>query len=207
MARDIGPVCRLCRRAGEKLFLKGSRCFTDKCPLESKKTTRGKSGGFRKVSEYGRRLREKEKLKLSAGILEGKLRRYLRTAKRKKGITGEELLKLLACRLDNVVYLLGFAPSRPAARQLVGHGHLLVNGRKVDIPSFQLKPGDQITLREKSKSILSVKQSLENSASKGLPSWLSLDKDVLVGKVEAVPERNQIYQEIKEQMIVEFCSR
>lgn len=208
MARYTDPVCKLCRRMGEKLFLKGARCFTGKCPLERQKTAKGKTRGLRrKVSEYARQLQEKQKIKYMTGILEGNLRRYLETARRKKGITGEELVRLLACRLDNVVYLLGFAPSKPAARQLVVHGHLLVNGRKVNIPSFQLKQGDQVALAEKSKSILPVKQSLEGSQSKGLPSWLSLDRDTLVGKVETIPERSQVYQEIKEQIIVEVCSR
>ena len=203
MGRYTGPVCQLCRQTGEKLFLKATRCYTEKCPLGKKKG--GKAISFRpKVSEYGRQLREKRKAKYMAGLLEKQFAGYMKKALRSKEKPGEKFLRLLACRLDNVVYGLGFASSRRSARQLVTHGHFLVNGKKVDIPSFQLKPGDEITLKQKSKDNPLIKQSLESVKTRGIPSWLSFDEARFTGKVEAFPKRDEIYQDIKEQLIVEF---
>ncbi len=208
MARYTGPRCRLCRREGSKLFLKGDRCFTEKCAFERRSYAPGHHGQGRiKVSDYGIRLREKQRVRRIYGVNESQFRRYFEMADRQKGVTGTNLLVLLEKRLDNVVYRLGFAESRSQARQLVKHGHFLVNGRKVDIPSFQVKVGDEITVREKSKDIVPITQALEAVARRGIPDWLELDADNKKGTVKSIPERSHITMPIQEQFIVEFYSK
>ena len=208
MARYTGPRCRLCRREGMKLFLKGERCYTDKCAFERRSYAPGQHGQARvKVSDYGIRLREKQRVRRIYGIQESQFRAYFQEADRQKGVTGTNLLRLLERRLDNVVYRLGFAISRAQARQLVRHGHFLVNGRTVDIPSFLVKVGDEIQVSEKSKDVQPIKEAMEAIARKGIPDWLELDADNLKGKVKALPERHHITMPIKEQFIVEFYSK
>ncbi|HDD45323.1 MAG TPA: 30S ribosomal protein S4 [Candidatus Desulfofervidus auxilii] len=208
MARYTGPVCRLCRREGVKLFLKGERCYTDKCALERRPYPPGQHGQMRiKKTDYGILLREKQKLKRIYGILEKQFHRYFEEAVRLKGITGENLLMLLERRLDNVVYRMGFANSRRQARQLVRHGHVLVNDEKVDIPSYLVEVGDIIKIREKSKDIPFIKEALEAVARRGVPSWLEVDKERLEGRVKALPTRDEIAIPVQEQLIVEFYSK
>ncbi|MCD6320158.1 MAG: 30S ribosomal protein S4 [Candidatus Desulfofervidaceae bacterium] len=208
MARYRGAVCRLCRREGAKLFLKGERCFTDKCALERRPYPPGQHGQMRtKKTEYGLLLREKQKLKRIYGVLEKQFRRYFAEAERRKGVTGETLLVLLERRLDNVIYRMGFANSRNQARQLVRHGHVMVNGRKVDIPSYQVKVGDVIKIREKSREIPLIKEALEGRARRGVPSWLEVDAERLEGKIKAMPTREEIAIPVQEQLIVEFYSK
>ena len=208
MARYTGPRCRLCRREGSKLFLKGDRCFSEKCAFERRSYAPGHHGQGRiKVSDYGIRLREKQRVRRIYGVNESQFRRYFEMADRQKGVTGTNLLVLLEKRLDNVVYRLGFTESRVQARQLVKHGHFLVNGRKVDIPSFQVKVGDEITLREKSRDIVPIVQAMEAVARRGIPDWLELDADNKKGTVKSIPERSHITMPIQEQFIVEFYSK
>jgi len=208
VARYTGPRCRLCRREGSKLFLKGDRCFTEKCAFERRSYAPGHHGQGRiKVSDYGIRLREKQRVRRIYGVNESQFRRYFEMADRQKGVTGTNLLVLLEKRLDNVVYRLGFAESRAQARQLVKHGHFLVNGRKVDIPSFQVKVGDEITVRTKSKDIVPIVQALEAVARRGIPDWLELDADNKKGTIKSIPERSHITMPIQEQLIVEFYSK
>jgi len=208
LARYTGPRCRLCRREGMKLFLKGERCYTDKCAFERRSYAPGQHGQARvKVSDYGIRLREKQRVRRIYGVQESQFRAYFQEADRQKGVTGTNLLRLLERRLDNVVYRLGFAVSRAQARQLVRHGHFLVNGRRVDIPSFLVKVGDEIQVREKSRDIQPIKEAMEAVARKGIPDWLELDADNFKGKVKALPERHHITMPIKEQFIVEFYSK
>ncbi len=208
MARYTGPRCRLCRREGSKLFLKGDRCFSEKCAFERRSYAPGQHGKGRvKVSDYGIRLREKQRVRRIYGVKESQFRRYFEIADRQKGVTGTNLLVLLERRLDNVVYRLGFADSRSQARQLVKHGHFLVNGRRVDIPSFQVRVGDEIKVREKSKDIVPIVQAIEAVARRGVPDWLELDSDNRKGVVKAMPERSHITMPIQEQYIVEFYSK
>jgi len=208
LARYTGPRCRLCRREGMKLFLKGDRCFTEKCAFERRSYAPGQHGQARvKVSDYGIRLREKQRVRRIYGVQESQFRAYFQEADRQKGVTGSNLLALLERRLDNVIYRLGFANSRSQARQLVRHGHFTVNGRKVNIPSFQVRPGDEIQVKEKSKNVKPIKDALESAARKGVPEWLLLDSDNLKGTVKALPERQHITMPIKEQLIVEFYSK
>lgn len=208
MARYRGSLCKLCRREGLKLFLKGDRCYTDKCAFERRGYAPGQHGQRRsKVTEYAIRLREKQKVKRIYGVLEKQFRRYFEKAERMKGVTGENLLKLLESRLDNVVYRLGFADSRNEARQLVSHGHFLLNGRKVDIPSILVKPGDVIELKEKSRKNLKINASLEVVSRRGIPSWLELRKEEYKGIVKDYPEREEITLPIQEQLIVELYSK
>ncbi len=208
MARYTDAVCRLCRREGEKLFLKGEKCYTDKCPVERRTYPPGEHGqGRKKVSEYGLHLREKQKLRRMYGVLEKQFARYYELANRRKGVTGENLLQILECRLDNVVYRMGFAPSRPAARQLVMHGHILVNGNKVDIPSYELRAGDTVSTREGSRNIPMVRSSLEAAAARGIAEWLEVDWEQQTGKMLAVPTREQMDLTIQEHLIVEHYSR
>lgn len=209
MSRYTGPRCRLCRREGSKLFLKGDRCYSDKCAFERRSYPPGQHGQGRrvKVSDYGIRLREKQRVRRMYGIKEEQFRSYFNEADRQKGVTGTILLTLLERRLDNVVYRLGFADSRSQARQLVRHGHFSVNGVKTDIPSFLVKPGDKIALREKSKDILPVVQALEAVARRGVPEWLELDAEKKEGTVKGMPERSHITIPIEEQFIVEFYSK
>lgn len=208
MARYNGPVCRLCRREGMKLFLKGERCYTDKCAIEKRNVPPGQHGRARrpKMAGYGVQLREKQRVKRIYGVLEDQFRSYFETAERTRGITGETLLQLLERRLDNAVYRLGFATSRPQARQLVRHGHFVVNGRKVDIPSFSLKVGDVVTVRQSSRQNASILHAVEEVKGRGIPEWLSLDAE-MGGKVISVPTREQINLPVQEQLIVELYSK
>jgi len=206
MGRYLGPSCRLCRREGMKLYLKGDKCYTDKCPVVRRGYAPGQHGQERKkLTSYGIQLREKQKLKRYYGLLERQFERFYEKAERMKGITGENLLQLLERRLDNVVYRLGFAVSRPQARQLVSHGHIEVNGKKVDIPSFLVKPGDVISVREKSRSMELIKNNLE--VSRNVPDWLELNKDAFEGRVVSLPRREHIDLPIQEHLIVELYSK
>jgi small subunit ribosomal protein S4 len=209
MARYTGPKCRLCRREGEKLFLKGTRCFTEKCPFERKRYPPGVHGPDRRVklSIYGMQLREKQKVKRIYGILEAQCRKYFEMARKTKENTGEVFLSLLERRLDNVVYQLGFASSRSQARQLVNHGHVFVNGKKVDIPSYLVKEGDEITLKLKAKQFGFVNEALENRDPQAVPAWLQLDKENRKGKVLRLPTRADITHPINERLIIEFYSK
>ena len=210
MARYTDSVCRLCRREGMKIFLKGERCFTDKCAIEKKAYPPGQHGLSRargKLSEYGIQLREKQKVKRIYGVLEKQFRIYFKKADRQKGKTGENLLVLLERRLDNSVFRSGFARSRAEARQLVKHSHILVNGKKNNIPSALLGKDDVISLREKSKNIASVKESLEASIRKGTPSWIEVDQEKVSSRLANLPEREQLTMPIQEQLIVELYSR
>jgi small subunit ribosomal protein S4 len=208
LARYTKSVCRLCRRENLKLFLKGERCYTEKCAIDRRTYPPGQHGqNRRKFSDYGAQLREKQKVKRLYGILENQFRNIFKEADRKKGITGEILLSLLERRLDNTVYRLGFANSRNEARQLVRHNHFLVNQRKVNIPSYLVKPGDIILLREKSKKVVRVLEALEGVARRGVPQWLELDKEQLKGNVKALPTREEITLPIQEKLIVELYSK
>jgi len=209
VGRYTGPSCRLCRREGEKLYLKAERCYSEKCALEKKPYIPGQHGRGRrgKPSEYGAQLREKQKAKRIYGVLERQFRNYFEKAERQPGITGENLLVLLETRLDNVVYRLGFAGSRPEARQLVTHGHFLLNGRKVNIPSILVKVGDVIQVRERSKESPKFKELQAQAAYKTPPEWLEVDADNLSGRVLALPRRDQIDSPIAEHLIVELYSR
>jgi len=209
VARYRGPVCRLCRREGMKLFLKGERCYKEKCAIERRNQPPGQHGGARrrKPRAYGIQLREKQKLRRVYGVLEGQFRRTFDEANRRKGVTGENLLQLLELRLDNVVFSLGFATSRTQARQLLRHGHVLVNGRRVDIPSFRVKPGMEVSLREKSRKLAQVEEAVDFAQGRGVPAWLELDAANLTGKVVEAPSREDIRFPIQEQLIVELYSR
>jgi small subunit ribosomal protein S4 len=208
VARTTGSVCRLCRREGMKLFLKGDRCFKEKCAFERRGYAPGQHGRRRtKVQAYGVQLREKQKVKRMYGVLERQFRNYFATAARKKGITGSNLLQMLECRLDNVVYRLGFAFSRSAARQLVAHGHILVNGRRVDVPSSLVKAGALISLKEDSRKNELIKMCLDTAKGRGVPGWLDLDADRFQGTVKQLPVREDIALPIQEQLIVELYSK
>ncbi|MCL1828667.1 MAG: 30S ribosomal protein S4 [Oscillospiraceae bacterium] len=208
MARYTEAVCRLCRREGQKLFLKGDRCYTDKCAYASRPYPPGLHGqGRSKTSEYGQQLREKQKAKRYYGVLESQFRGYFEIADKKPGRTGENLLSLLETRLDNVVYRLGFAMSRAEARQLVNHGHFTVNGRKVDIPSFLVKPGMVISVKEKSRNSEKIKANTEANSFRQPPGWLEYDQINLIAKVSAVPTREDIDLPVEEHLIVELYSK
>ena len=209
MARYTGSVCRLCRREGCKLFLKGEKCYGPNCTVGKRPTPPGEHGQARqrKMSEYGLQLREKQKAKRAYGVLENQFHHYFEEADRQKGITGENLLILLERRLDNVVYRVGFGSSRPMARQLVMHGHILVNGKKVDVPSYTVEENDVITVRAKSKEMLHFKAVREGNASRILPKWLTFNADELTATVVALPVREDIDFALQENMIVEFYSR
>ena len=208
MARYSDPVCRLCRREGMKLFLKGDRCFKDKCSIERRNYAPGQHGRRRsKVLGYGLQLREKQKVKRIYGLLESQFRTYFERAERRTGITGENLLRQLELRLDNVVYSLGFAASRPQARQLVRHGHIEVNGKKVNIPSYQARKGDDIQVREKSRKNDQIRQAVETASGRGVPSWLALNAEQFRGTVADLPKREDIRLPIQEQLIVELYSK
>ena len=190
------------------MFLKGDRCYTDKCAFERRGYAPGQHGHARlKQSDYGIRLREKQRVRRIYGVQEGQFARYFNMADRQKGVTGTNLLVLLESRLDNVVYRMGFAESRSQARQLVRHGHFLVNGRKVDIPSFLVKTGDVVEVEEKSREIVPISQSIETLARRGVPEWLEVDPEAFRGKVKSIPERHHITMPIQEQLIVEFYSK
>ena len=209
MARYIGPVCRLCRREGMKLFLKGERCYTDKCAIEKRNVPPGQHGRARraKMAGYGVQLREKQKVKRTYGVLESQFRRYFEAADRQKGVTGELLLQMLERRLDNVVYRLGFATSRAQARQLVRHGHFTVNGRKVDIPSYAVRSGDTVTLRSASSQNPTIQHAMEEVKGRGIPAWLAFDAAALAGRISQLPTREQINLPVQEQLIVELYSK
>lgn len=208
MARYTGASCRLCRREGQKLFLKGERCYSNKCAIARRSYAPGQHGAHRKkLSEYGVQLREKQKAKRFYGILEKQFRRYFEMASRRKGITGENLLQILETRLDNVVYRLGFATTRDEARQLVRHGHIEVNGQRVNIPSYLVKVNDVISVKEKSRKLERFKQILETTGSKVVPKWLEVDQENLTGKVVALPAREDIDLQVQEHLIVELYSK
>jgi small subunit ribosomal protein S4 len=209
MARYTGPVCRFCRREGLKLFLKADRCFTDKCSFERNQYPPGQHGQGRRMraSDYGLQLREKQKVKRIYGLLEKQFRAYYTEAARRKGNTGETLLALLENRLDSSAYRLGFGGSRSETRQLISHGHITINGKKVDIPSYQMRKGDVIAVREKSQKIQRVVDSLEQAVNRPQMSWLELDKEKFSGTVAGWPIREELTMPIKENLIVELYSR
>jgi len=208
LARYTGPVCRLCRRENMKLYLKGDRCYSDKCAYERRNYAPGQHGKTRaKLSDYGLRLREKQKLRRIYELTETQFKKYFKEAERQKGITGTNFLILLERRLDNVVYRLGFAQSRAQARQLVRHGHFLVNGKSVDIPSYLVKPGDTVTVREKSRNLAVINEALEALPRRGVPPWLELRKEQYEGVFKTFPTREEIDIPVQEQLIVEFYSK
>lgn len=209
MARYTEASCRLCRRENLKMFLKGDRCYSDKCAFERRSYAPGQHGQnkFKKMSDYAVQLREKQKVKHVYGMLEAQFRNFFAKAERSKGVTGDSLLMMLERRLDNTVYRLGFAGSRDQARQLVRHNHFLVNGKKVNIPSFQLSAEDVITLKEKSRKNEVIVDNLEGAARRGVPSWLQLDAPGFQGTVKALPNRDEITLPIQEQLIVELYSK
>jgi small subunit ribosomal protein S4 len=209
VARYSGPVCRLCRRERMKLFLKGDRCFKEKCAVERRNFPPGQHGTRRgrRTLGYGLQLREKQKVKRIYGVLESQFRNYFEEADRRKGITGENLLVMLERRLDNVVYSLGFAASRAQARQLVRHGHVLVDGRKVSIPSYQVKASESVVVKEGSRKNPMIRSSVETARGRGVPEWLELDAENVSGRVLRLPSREDIKLPIQEQLIVELYSR
>jgi len=209
LARYTAPVCRLCRREGMKLFLKGPKCFTDKCPIEKRNFAPGQHGKDRKakVVGYGLQLREKQKAKRIYFTQEGQFRNYFEKAARSKGVTGELLLQQLERRLDSVVLRLGFGISRRQARQLVRHGHVAVNGRKVNIPSYQVSVGEEIIIRESSRKLVILEQSKDFSSHQNAPNWLEIDRDNFKGRVTALPKREDIQLPVNEQLIVELYSK
>ena len=208
MARYTESVCRICRREGAKLFFKGTRCYTKKCSFERRPTPPGQHGvRRRKVAEYGLQLREKQKVRKTYGVLERQFRNYFVEAESRPGVTGETLLRFLETRLDNVVYRMGFAPSRPAARQLVAHGHFTVNGRPTNIPSLQVHPGDRIAVRESHRTREPFKVAKETLRSHQTPEWVSVDAANLAGTVNDQPRRDQMPLDLNEQLVVEYYSR
>jgi small subunit ribosomal protein S4 len=209
LARYKDAVCRLCRREGMKLFLKGPKCFSDKCPIEKRNFAPGQHGKDRKakIVGYGLQLREKQKTKRIYFTQERQFRTYFEKAARATGVTGERLLQQLETRLDNVVYRMGFAISRRQARQLVRHGHIEVNGRKLDVPSFQVPAGSEIAVREKSKKLPLVEQAREFTSHQPTPNWLEIDRENLKGRMTAVPKREEISLPVNEQLIVELYSK
>ena len=208
MARYCGAVCRLCRREGEKLFLKGDRCFSTKCALERREGAPGQHGRNRgRFSEYKVQLREKQKVKRMYGLMERQFRNLFKDADRQKGITGQNLLIALESRLDNMVYRAGFAVSKSEARQYVSHGHFCVNGKRVNVPSYKLKTGDVISVRERSRTLEVINTALATSESRSIPEWLEVDRKGYSAVVKALPVRSQIVTPIKEQLIVELYSK
>ncbi len=211
MARYTGPVCRLCRRETIKLFLKGQRCYSEKCAIDKRNFVPGQHGrtGRRRsqVTGYGAQLREKQKVKRIYGVLEKQFRNYFSKAARRKGITGELLLQFLERRLDNIVFRLGFATSRNQARQLVRHGHILVNGQRVNIPSFLVRKGDEVTVQQKSRKNVLIQGALDSVSGRGVPEWLQLRAEAFAGQVVELPRRQDIGLPIEEQLIVELYSK
>lgn len=206
MSRYIGPSCRLCRREGVKLFLKGERCYTEKCAIEKRNYPPGQHVDTKsKFQEYGLRLREKQKLRRIYGLSEKQFRRFFTMAETKEGITGTNFLVLLERRIDNMVFRLGFATSRKEARQLVSHSHVTVNGKKVSAPSYIVRAGDEIEVRH--KTLPSVQNALESVVRRGMPSWIELDKENMKGVIKLLPTREDITMPIKEQLVVEYYSR
>jgi len=209
LSRYSGPVCRQCRRENAKLFLKGDRCYTDKCALERRNYAPGQHGQRRpKLSDYGVQLREKQKAKRTYGLQEKQFRLYFKKADRMKGVTGENLLMLLERRLDSAIYRLGFAASRAQARTLVRHGHFLVNDQKVNVPSYLVRPNDVVVLREKSREVACINESLDSVMRRGVPSWVELDRDAFKGTIKTLPVRSELTTpEFQEQLIVELYSK
>lgn len=208
MARYTESVCRFCRREQEKLFLKGDRCYTDKCSVERRNYPPGQHGqGRQKKTDYGMQLREKQKVKHIYGLLEKQFRNYAHLAEQKRGVTGDNLLRLLESRLDNIVFRMGFARSRNEARHLVGHGHFLVNGRKVNVPSFLTKPGMVVEVKESSRTLEAIDEALKTVTRRGVPEWLQVDAAAFKGTVKALPTREELPPNIREQLIVEFYSK
>jgi small subunit ribosomal protein S4 len=209
MARYLGPVCKLCRREGGKLYLKGDRCFTEKCAVTRRPYPPGQHGQGRiKLSEYGLRLREKQKMRRIYGLLERQFAAYYTTASHLKGPTGEEMLGLIERRLDNVVYRLGFAVSRRQGRQLVRHSHILINGKRVDIPSYRVSPGDKVEVREKSREVAYVAAALKSAEARPTPGWVEVDKANFAGTIKSMPLRDELNEpSVREQYVVEYYSR
>lgn len=209
MARNLDPKCKQCRREGEKLFLKGEKCFTDKCAIERRAYPPGQHGqkSGQRMSGYGVQLREKQKVRRIYGILEGQFRRIYAVAAKRKGVTGETLLQLLESRLDTVVYRMGFGASRTEARQIVRHNGVLVNGKRVNIPSYQVRPGDAIEIADKSKAQLRIKGAAEAAESRGVPEWLEVDAKALKGVFKAFPARSELPSTINESLVVELYSK
>jgi small subunit ribosomal protein S4 len=209
MARYTGAVCRLCRREGMKLFLKGERCYTEKCAIEKRNFAPGQHGKTRKAKllGYGLQLREKQKVKRIYGVLENQFRRYFEQAERQSGITGYVLLQLLERRLDNVIYRLGFATSRAQAREMVRHGHFTVNGRKVNVPSFLVRAGETVGVKATSQKNVSIQHAMEEVKGRGIPEWLQLDAEKFAARVSSLPTREQINLPVQEQLIVELYSK
>lgn len=210
MARMTGPVCRLCRRENHKLFLKGSRCYTQKCPMERRPTIPGQHGeknARRKTSQFGMQLREKQKTKRYYGVLEAQFRRYYERASRVKGVTGQYMLQLLERRLDNVVYRAGFASSRPEARQMVRHGHFTVNGRRVNVPSYEVREQDVIAVAEASKSLPRFKELAAAIGARTIPAWIEVDPENLRARIVRLPQRDEIDVPVQEHLIIELYSR
>lgn len=208
MARYTGPVCRLCRREGDKLFLKGEKCFGSKCAIEKRPTPPGMHGAKRgRLSDYATQLREKQKLRRIYGVLEKQFRSYYKEADRLKGSTGENLLQLLESRLDNVVYRMGFGASRTEARQLVRHNAISLNGKKANIPSIQVKPGDVIAVADKSKEQLRIKGALDAAEQRGISEWLEVNAKKMEGTFKATPERSELPSDINEHLVVELYSK
>lgn len=209
MSRYRGSVCRICRRENLKLFFKGDRCYSDKCAFDRRSYPPGQHGQRRggKISDYGLQLREKQKVKRTYGLSEKQFRLFFQRSEHKKGVTGTNLLVMLECRLDNVVYRLGFASSRVQARQLVKHNHFLINGRKVNIPSYQVRPGDVIEVREKSRNVAAITEAMDAVVRRGMPQWLELDKEAMKGSIRTLPVRDDITMPIQENQIIEFYSK
>ncbi|MCP5229231.1 30S ribosomal protein S4 [Accumulibacter sp.] len=209
MARNLDPKCRQCRREGEKLFLKGEKCFTDKCAIERRSYAPGQHGqkSGQRLSDYGVHLREKQKIRRIYGVLEGQFRKVYKEADRRKGVTGEVLLQLLEARLDTVVHRMGFAASRSESRQVVRHNGILVNGRRVNIPSYQVRPGDVVEVCEKAKAHLRVKAALAAAEARGFPEWVEVDAKAAKGTYKAHPERSELPPTINESLVIELYSK
>ncbi|KFB73844.1 MAG: 30S ribosomal protein S4 [Candidatus Accumulibacter phosphatis] len=209
MARNLDPKCRQCRREGEKLFLKGEKCFTDKCAIERRSYAPGQHGqkSGQRLSDYGVHLREKQKIRRIYGVLEGQFRKVYKEADRRKGVTGEVLLQLLEARLDSVCYRMGFAASRAESRQVVRHNGVLVNGRRVNIPSYQVRPGDVVEVCEKAKAHLRVKAALVAAEARGFPEWVEVDAKAAKGTYKAHPERSELPPTINESLVIELYSK
>jgi small subunit ribosomal protein S4 len=209
VARNTDPKCRQCRREGEKLFLKGEKCFTDKCSIERREYAPGQHGqrSGARLSDYGKQLREKQKVRRVYGILERQFRGYYFEADRRKGVTGENLLQVLESRLDNVAYRMGFGASRAEARQVVRHNGVLVNGKRVNIPSYQVRPGDVVEVAEKAKAHLRIKAAAEAAEGRGFPEWVTVDAKALKGTFKAMPVRSELPATINEHLVVELYSK
>jgi small subunit ribosomal protein S4 len=209
MARNLDAKCRQCRREGEKLFLKGEKCYTDKCAIERRSYAPGQHGqrSGQRLSDYGKQLREKQKIRRIYGILERQFRKTYAEAARSRGVTGERLLQLLETRLDSMVYRMGFGASRTESRQLVRHNGVLVNGKRVNIPSYQVKPGDVIEVTDKAKSQLRVKAAAEAAEGRGIPEWLEVDAKALKGTFKALPARTELPSSINESLVIELYSK